>query len=267
MGVQSLIVGIQNPLALEALKLSQQPEHSLSALTYRKLLAGKSAAGKLTPEDIEVMSSLPIHFMDIRADQDIVREGDRPSRSCILFEGLAAWWNLTAKGKRQILSFPIPGDIPDLNSLHLDVLDATLSTLTTCKVGFVQHEVVKTVCAEYPRIAEFLWRSTLIDAAIFRQWVTNVGGRSAYSRIAHLLCETIVRLQAIGLSDGVTCSFPVTQQELGDATGLSIVHVNRTLKQLREADFLTHKDEKLTILDWAGLVEAAEFEPAYLHLR
>ena len=112
---------------------------------------------------------------------------------------------------------PNSGDIPDLNTLHLDVLDSTLSTLTDCKVGFVQHEVIRKVGAEHPRIAQFLWRSTLIEAAIFRQWVTNIGGRNAYSRIAHLLCEAAVRLQAVGFSDGVTCRFPVTQAAMQPA--------------------------------------------------
>ncbi len=177
-----------------------------------------------------------MQVMDIRADQDIVREGDRTQRCCIILEGYAAWWNLTARGKRQILSFQMPGDFPDLHSLHLDVLDSTLGTLTDCKVVFVQHEVIREVCDENRRIAAFLWRCTLIDAAISRQWVTNLGGRNAYSRVAHLLCETVVRLQAVGLSDGITWSFPVTQVELGDATGLSVVHVNRTLKHLREAE-------------------------------
>ena len=207
-----------------------------------------------------------MQVMDIRADQEILREGDRTQRCCFMLEGYAAWWNLTARGRRQILSFAIPGDIPDLYSLHLDVLDSTLGTLTDCKVAFIQHEVLRKICDENPRIAQFLWRCTLIEAANFRQWVTNIGGRNAYSRIAHLLCELVVRLRVVGLSNGVTWNFPVTQAELGDATGLSVVHVNRTLKHLREEKFIAVKGETYTILDWEGLVETADFHPTYLHL-
>ena len=210
--------------------------------------------------------SLPMQFMDIRADQDIIREGDRPQRCCIIFEGMSAWSNLTGTGRRQIQSFHIAGDVPDLQSLHLERLDSTLFTLTSCKVGFVQHEVLHALCKQNDRVCQYFWRSTLIDAAIFRQWVTNVGGRQAYSRVAHLLCEMIVRLKAMGLSNGATAKFSITQPELADATGLSVVHLNRTIKQLREDGLIEMKDRFLKVNDWDGFQAAGDFDPAYLHL-
>ena len=132
------------------------------------------------------------------------------------------------------MSFYIPGDIPDLQSLHLEVMDHSLATVVTSKVAFIPHEVVRSFLRAHPRIADVFWRDTLIDAAVFREWVVNVGRRDAYARIAHVLCEVYVRLRAVGLVNGQAFEMPITQAELGDATGLSTVHVNRTLQELRE---------------------------------
>src|SRR5215204_4140287 len=140
--------------------------------------------------------NLPLQVTTLKADQDIVREGDRPTRSCALLDGFACTFKVTAEGKRQITAFHIPGDIPDLQSLHLEVLDSSLGTLTPCRVGFIQHEALHELCDHHPRIASALWRETLIDASIFQDWTANIGRREAYGRIAHILCELIVRLQA-----------------------------------------------------------------------
>src|SRR5215218_2416127 len=131
--------------------------------------------------------------------QDIVREGDRPTRSCTLLEGFAAMFKVTAEGKRQITGFHIPGDIPDLQSLHLEVLDSSLGTITPAKVGFIRHETLHDLCARYPRLAGAFWRETLVDASIFREWMVNVGRREAINQIAHILCEMTVRMRAVGL--------------------------------------------------------------------
>jgi CRP-like cAMP-binding protein len=195
-----------------------------------------------------------------------VREGDRPSRSCLVLDGFAATYKMTGDGKRQIMAFHSPGDIPDLQSLQLKVLDSSLGTLTACKVGFIQHEVLRDLCRRYPRINDALWRETLINAAIFRRWMTNIGRRDAYNRIAHLFCEWIVRLRAVGLVRDRVCDFPMTQNELADATGISTVHVNRVLQELRGNGLITLKAGTLTILDWEQLKQAGDFDAAYLHL-
>jgi CRP-like cAMP-binding protein len=195
-----------------------------------------------------------------------VREGDRPSRSCLVLDGFAATYKMTGDGKRQIMAFHSPGDIPDLQSLQLKVLDSSLGTLTACKVGFIQHEVLRDLCRRYPRINDALWRETLINAAIFREWMTNIGRRDAYNRIAHLFCEWIVRLRAVGLVRDRVCDFPMTQNELADATGISTVHVNRVLQELRGNGLITLKAGTLTILDWEQLKQAGDFDAAYLHL-
>jgi CRP-like cAMP-binding protein len=218
-------------------------------------------------DDSEAVRRLPIKYMDLRADQDVVREGDRPTRSCVLVQGMACWFKTTGDGKRQIMAFQIPGDIPDLQSLHLEYLDATLATITPCSVAFVQHEALHAICERHPRIASAFWRNTLIDAAIFREWVVNVGSRQAYSRIAHLFCEMLVRMNAVGLAEGNACRLPITQTELGDATGLSTVHVNRTLQELRVKGLISFDGVSLQVLNWPALQEAGDFHSAYLHLK
>jgi CRP-like cAMP-binding protein len=220
----------------------------------------------LSDGEKDAISRLPLQIAEIKADQDIVREGDRPSRSCVLLEGFTCNYKLVADGKRQILAFHIPGDIPDLQSLHLKVLDNGLATITPCRVGFVQHETLREICERFPRIAIAFWRDTLIDAAVFREWMTSIGRRSAYARIAHLLCEMVVRLRVVGLTEGHTCDLPITQTEFGDALGLSLVHVNRTMQELRRAGLISFRGSTLTVLDWEGLRKAGEFDSTYLHL-
>ncbi len=220
----------------------------------------------LSEEEKQSLVSLPMQVQDLRADQDIVREGDRVSRSCLLLDGFACRYKMTAEGKRQIMSFHIPGDVPDLQSLHLKTMDHSLQTLTPAKVGFITHEAVEDLCRRYPRIASALWRDTLIDAAIFREWMIGIGRRDAYARVAHLLCEFLERMRAVGLAEDHSCPMPITQGEIGDALGLSTVHANRTLQELRKAGLISLKGYTFTALDWEGLQKAGEFDPTYLHL-
>ncbi len=220
----------------------------------------------LSDDERQALVSLPMQVQDLRADQDIVREGDRVSRSCVLLDGFACRYKMTAEGKRQIMSFHIPGDVPDLQSLHLKTMDHSLQTLTPAKVGFITHEVIEDLCRRYPRIASALWRDTLIDAAIFREWMIGIGRRAAYARVAHLLCEFLVRMRAVGLAEDHSCPMPITQGEIGDALGLSTVHANRTLQELRKAGLISLKGYTFKALDWKGLQKAGEFDPTYLHL-
>ena len=237
-----------------------RPEHNV-------LLRKLSSIAPLTDDERRSVAELPLSIEQRDADQDIVREGDRPSRCCLLLGGFACTYKVTGEGKRQIMAFYIAGDIPDLQSLHLKVLDNSVSTITPCKVGFIQHEALHDVCLRYPRITSAFWRETLIDAAIFREWMVSIGRREAYNRIAHLLCEMMLRMKAVGLAEDHSCELPITQAELGDALGLSTVHVNRTLQELRAAGLITRKGSTLTVLDWEELKRAGDFDPAYLHLE
>jgi CRP-like cAMP-binding protein len=157
--------------------------------------------------------------------------------------------------------------MPDLQSLHLKVLDNSLATVTPCTVGFIQHEDLRRICDRYPRITAALWRETLVDASIFREWVLNVGRRDAFSRMAHLLCELRVKLKAMGLAEDDTFDLPLTQGELADAIGTSNVHVNRVLQDLRAKDLIRSKGTQVTIPDWEKLKAVAGFDPLYLHLE
>jgi len=221
----------------------------------------------LNDDEKQALASLPMQVMAVKENQDIVREGDRPSRSCLIMSGFACTYKLTAGGKRQIVSFTIAGDIPDLQSLHLKVLDNGVSTISPCIVGFIQHEHLHDLCDRYPRITTAFWRETLVDAAMFREWVTNVGRREGYQRMAHILCELLVRLRAVGLAEDHACDLPITQSEFADALGMTTVHINRIMQQLRGTGLIQTQGTRLTVPDWEKLKEAGEFDATYLHLK
>jgi CRP-like cAMP-binding protein len=221
----------------------------------------------LDEDERQALETLPMQVAVIKDDQDIVRMGDRPSRCCLILSGFAATYKVTAGGKRQIVSFAIAGDIPDLQSLHLKTLDTSIATISTCRVGFIQHEALRDICLRYPRIGAAFWRETLIDAAIFREWVMNVGQREAYQRMAHILCELLVRMRAVGLAEDHVCDLPITQSEFADALGITTVHVNRVLQQMRADGLIESKGTQVKIPDWDKLKQAGEFDPAYLHLE
>ena len=222
----------------------------------------------VSDDERRAITALPIMVRELKADADIVRDHDRPSQCCAILEGFACRYKLLPGGRRQIMSFHIPGDIPDLQSLHLEIMDHSLATVVPAKVAFIPHEAVRSFLRAHPRIADVFWRETLIDAAVFREWVVNVGRRDAYARIAHILCEIYMRLRAVGLVDGQAYQLPITQAELADATGLSTVHVNRTLQELRGNSLIsTPKSGRVVIEDWDRLQEAGEFDATYLHLK
>jgi CRP-like cAMP-binding protein len=221
----------------------------------------------LSEEEKQALQGLPVQVTVLKPDQDIVRVGDRPSQCCLVLEGFTCVYKLTAEGKRQIMAMHVPGDIPDLQSLHLEVMDNSLATMSQCTVGFIQHSDLHRVCERYPRITAALWRETLVDASIFREWLLNIGRREAYTRMAHLLCEFLARLKAVGLAQDDTFDLPLTQAELADCTGTSTVHVNRVLQALRANGLIQSKGTQITIPDRDRLEEIGEFDPLYLHLK
>jgi CRP-like cAMP-binding protein len=238
--------------------------------TTEVALALKLAAHfDLTADERRALSELPFHVRSLEPRQDISREWDRPSQCCVLLEGMACRYKIIGAGKRQIFSFHIAGDIPDLQSLHLDVMDHNLGTVSRVTVGFLPHETMRAFLRAHPRISDVFWRDTLIEGAIFREWIAGLGARSAYTRLAHLFCELFTRMRAVGLASGESheMPLPLTQAEMGEAMGLSLVHINRTLKALRGDGLIETQRASLVILDWAGLQKAGEFDPVYLHLR
>jgi CRP-like cAMP-binding protein len=240
--------------------LSSYPNH------YRLIRKLESIAN-LSDDERQCVLSLPLAIRKFGADQDIVRQGDRPSECCLIVEGFACRYELTAQGRRQIMSFHIPGDMPDLQSIHLSVMDHSVMAITPSTLGFAPHESVRELIKRCPRLSDIFWRDTLIDAAVFRKWMVGIGRKSAYGRIAHLLCEVFMRMKSIGLTGDDSCELPVTQAEIGDALGLSTVHVNRSLQELRADSLITLRGNLLTVQDWNGLKEAGEFDPTYLHFE
>ncbi len=247
--------------------LSREPARSAEGSPeHARLVRKLESIVDLDEADREALGRLPLTVRVLPADTDIVRQGDRPSQCCLLLEGLACRYLTTEEGKRQILSFHIPGDIPDLQSLHLKEIDDNLGTLVPSRVAFIAHGALLDLFRERPNLVGVFWRDTLITAAMFRRWILNVGRRDAYGRMAHLLCELVTRLKSVGLADGWSIELPVTQAELGDALGISTVHTNRSLQALRADGLVSLRGGSLTVKDWDGLVRAGEFDPTYLHL-
>jgi len=232
-----------------------------------QLIRKLESIADLSEAEKQALFAMPMTIRKLGADEDIVRDGDRPTECCLLVTGFACRYKLTQEGKRQIMSFHIPGDIPDVQSLFLDVMDHSLGTLVPSTIGAIPHEVIYDLTRRYSGIAAALWRDTLIDAAVFREWMVGIGRRSAYTRIAHVLCELLVRFRAIGMAENHAAELPVTQAEIGDALGLSTVHVNRVLQELRGDGLITLRGRTLIANDWEGLKQAGEFDPNYLHLK
>jgi CRP-like cAMP-binding protein len=220
----------------------------------------------LSDEEKNGVLEIGSRVIEIGPRQDIVRDGDRPSDCKLILEGFACRYKLMPEGKRQIMSFHIGGDIVDLHSLLLERMDYCVATVTRCKVSITPHQSVLELIENHPRIGRALWKDTLIDAAIFREWMASIGRRSAYQRIAHLMCELATRMDAVRLEKGSSYDWPITQSELGDALGLSTVHVNRTLQELRADGLITLRGSTLVIHSRERLANVGEFTPEYLHL-
>lgn len=187
--------------------------------------------------------------------------------SSVILEGLACRQKVLQSGERQITAFHVAGDFCDLHTYLLKTLPDSVVGITACRVALVPHERLDAITAKLPRLARLLWKSTLIDAAVYRRWLVCLGRQSALSRLAHLFCEFYLRLKLIGVAEGLAYPLPVTQSDLGDAMGLSLVHTNRTCAALRERGLATFAQRWVTIHDWKRLQEVAEFEPQYLHLE
>lgn len=216
----------------------------------------------LTPEERQAVLDLPVTIGAVRARQDIAREGDRSSQCCFLLTGWACRNRLLDRGRRQIAAFHVAGDPLNIQSLYLPVMDHGVAILTAAKVAFIPHEALCSVLAQFPGLVAALRCDALVDAAIFREWVANIGRRSAFERLSHLLCEMYTTQEAVGLAQDHRCDLPVTQVDLADATGLTSVRVNRTLKEMKGKDLITTGDRGVSINNWQGLTAAAGFDPA-----
>jgi CRP-like cAMP-binding protein len=202
----------------------------------------------------------------VRAKSDIVRDGHAPGQSTLLLSGFAARSKVTPEGTRQITALHIPGDFVDLQSFPLKVLDHTVVALTGCIVATVPHEAVHRIVATEPNLTIALWLLTLLDGAVHREWIVTMGATNSDSHMAHLFCEMFMRLKAVGLVEGNRMPLPMTQRELAETLGISEVHVNRVLQDLRSRSLLEFDGRQATLLDWPRLLELAQFDPEHLHL-
>lgn len=221
----------------------------------------------LSREEREALATLSLQHASYDVHQDIVSEHDRPGRCFAVLSGITATYKTTQDGRRQVVAYHVPGDVPDFQSLHLKVLDFSIGAVAPTSIGFVSHDALRALFRDHPRLGDVFWRATLIDGALSREWMLNNGRRESYPRMAHLFCELMIRLDAVGLVKDHSCDLPLTQYELGDALGISSVHVNRVLRELRDGGLISFSGGRLTVHDWPALMKAAEFDETYLHLR
>lgn len=200
------------------------------------------------------------------AGSDLVTEGSRPSSSTLVLSGFTTRYRLLEDGKRQITAVHVPGDFVDLPSFLLKVMDHAVGALSPVTVATVPHANLRRITEGYPHLGRMLWFMTLLDSSILREWVVGMGRRTAPEHLAHFICEMVVRLRIAGLAD-LSFDLPLTQMELGDALGLSAVHINRTLQELRSEHLFTWEGQRIEVLDWDRLKSRARFDPLYLHLE
>ena len=219
----------------------------------------------MSDEDKRALLALPWYRKNYPRDGYMVREGEPATVCTLLITGFAFRQKLVSDGARQIISFHIPGEFLDIQNSMLEVADHNLQSLTRSTVALVSRNALSDLMASRPAIRRALWLDSLVDLSIFREWVVNVGRRDARARIAHLLCELAARLKSAGIADGEIFDFPLTQEQVGDATGLTAVHTNRTLQSLRKDGLISLSSNRLSILDWDALTEVGDFNERYLH--
>lgn len=222
--------------------------------------------GTLTAEEEAALRGVLSEILESPADRDVVREHDRQTKSHLLLEGWAGRYITLADGRRQIVAIHVPGDFVDLHSFPLQIMDHSVATFTPCRIALAPHDRLREITSQYPHLARLLWLSTLIDAAILRQWLVGSGKRSTLEQTAHLFCELFVRLQLTGRTEGQSFVFPLSQAELADCLGVSAVHANRVLQDLRATEVLAWRGRNVEVLDWDQLQALAEFDATYLNL-
>lgn len=204
---------------------------------------------------------------EVPSDRRIVKANETVHVCTILLSGIVCRHKDLRDGSRQITELNVPGDFTDLHSFTLKRLDHDILSLTDCSLALVPHERLRAVTEEFPHLARVYWFSTNLDAAIHREWELSLGRRSALARVASLFCEMNVRLGLVGLAEGGEYDLPITQTDIAECLGLTGVHVNRTLKELRERGLVEFRNRRVRILDLKGLETEAEFNPSYLYLE
>ena len=226
-----------------------------------------SLRDRISPDEIEALQKALEPPKTVAAGSDIVREHTRPLHSTLLISGFSARYSTLEDGARQITEINVAGDFIDLHSLLMKQMDHGVVALTECVVAEAPHSGLIDITERHPHLTRLLWLDTIIDAAIHRQWLVAMGRRSGLGHLAHLVCELYLRLQAVGQTGDMSFDLPLTQATLGDALGLSTVHVSRLISELRGEGVINWSNGRIDILDWRRLAEIAEFDPTYLRLQ
>ena len=221
---------------------------------------------RLSQDDKAAITRISKVSRVVAARRDLIREGEPPKYVHLMVDGWACRYKALPDGRRQIVSFVVPGDFCDLNIYVLKQMDHSIGAITRLSVADISREDMDELTARFPRITQALWWEALVNSAIQREWTLSIGQRTAYERIAHLLVELFLRLSSVGLANGISCDFPLTQTDIADATGLTAVHVNRTLQELRREKLIVLERKRLTIPHLGELKHAAMFNVNYLHL-
>lgn len=246
----------------DALATAQIEQSTLTPLSDKL-----SFRATLEADDRAALLALPFTERAMERGQFIVREREQATHSCVMLSGFAVRNKLVATGDRQIVSIHMRGEFVDLQNSLLQIADHSVQMLTPGVVAMVPREAVVRLAEQRPRVALALWIDTLVDGAIFREWLANIGRRDARTRVAHLLCEFFVRLRLAGLGEETHYELPMTQEQLADATGLTSVHINRTLRTLETEGLIERPNPRaIRIGDWEKLAAAGDFDATYLHL-
>jgi CRP-like cAMP-binding protein len=220
----------------------------------------------LSRDDLEAIRKLTFVKRLLASGEDVVRQGDKPRVSIVVTRGVLARYHTRTGGGRQYLSFHIAGDLPDAQALFLDVMDHAVCAIGAAEVALVPHKDIFDLFERRLSIGYAFWRETLIDAAIFREAITNNSSRPVRTRIAHFFCEQYYRAQAAGIAEAGSCALPLSQIQLGETLGISVVTANRGLQALRRTGAAEFRDGVLTVRNWKKLMQIGEFNPSYLHL-
>jgi CRP-like cAMP-binding protein len=222
---------------------------------------------RLDEADRAAIHALPVQQRTIEPAAYMVREGEKADDCVLLLGGFAYRHKITGAGQRQIMSIHMPGEFLDLQNCLLGIADHNVQTLTRCQTATVPAAALRKLAEDRPQVGRAMWMDTLVDAAIFREWIVNVGRRDSISRLSHLLCELALRLQEAGLAVDNRYQLPMTQEQLADCTGLTPVHVNRVLQELGRQGLIRRDKRSIEILEWDRLRHVGDFNTRYLHFE
>jgi CRP-like cAMP-binding protein len=221
---------------------------------------------RLGAADIAALRRLPDTTRSVGPNKDIVRQGDKPDVSLVVVEGMLARYHILRGGRRQYLSLHIAGDMPDAQALFLRTMDHSICALDDAVISLVPHAAFLNIFERRPSLGFAVWRETLIDAAIFREAITNNSARPLLTRLAHFFCEQFYRARAAGLMKSSSCSLALTQTQIGETIGASLPSISRTLQTLRATGCADLRTGRLRVHGWARLAKLGDFDPTYLHL-